>query len=388
MPTRLVPNSVLPRPALPRGNSVWAIVLAGGEGTRLRSARRADPSRRASEAVRGAHRRAIAPAQTARSRRPRRAARANRRREDAGARALLPRRILRPRRAHGARPASGSRHRRRHPPARALDRVAGPRRDRRGLSVRSLRRRRRGLHAPRRVARFRSSTATRSSSCSSAPRRTRPRPATAGSSRDLALETGASGEIRTVHRFVEKPSPARGARVPRNGGLWNTFVMVGPRVDPRRRDGAPCPSWTSGSRRSALRRTLHPRRGPSTAPIASPDRRTSRRRSSRPSPARLAVSRLPPMAWSDWGTPERVIETLRREGIAPAGCTSWRRRPEPRRFSRTTAVLRRRQVRVRMSRYRSATNLMRSPCVSMSLSAYDLWRLSGERHSIRPGGGP
>jgi hypothetical protein len=35
------------------------------------------------------------------------------------------------------------------------------------------------------------------------------------------------------------------------------------------------------------------------------------------SPGRLAVSQLPPVSWSDWGTPERVIATLRREGIAP-----------------------------------------------------------------------
>jgi hypothetical protein len=36
-----------------------------------------------------------------------------------------------------------------------------------------------------------------------------------------------------------------------------------------------------------------------------------------PSAGRLAVSQLPPVSWSDWGTPERVIASLRNEGIAP-----------------------------------------------------------------------
>lgn len=34
-------------------------------------------------------------------------------------------------------------------------------------------------------------------------------------------------------------------------------------------------------------------------------------------PALLAVSTLPSVTWSDWGTPERVMETLRREGLVP-----------------------------------------------------------------------
>jgi hypothetical protein len=42
-----------------------------------------------------------------------------------------------------------------------------------------------------------------------------------------------------------------------------------------------------------------------------------------PCAARLAVSRLPaPVCWSDWGTPERVLTTLRNLEVAPA----WFRR--------------------------------------------------------------
>lgn len=35
------------------------------------------------------------------------------------------------------------------------------------------------------------------------------------------------------------------------------------------------------------------------------------------SSARLAVSRLPGLTWSDWGTPGRVLQSLQRAGISP-----------------------------------------------------------------------
>lgn len=35
-------------------------------------------------------------------------------------------------------------------------------------------------------------------------------------------------------------------------------------------------------------------------------------------PPFLAVSRLPSLSWSDWGMPARVLQTLKRTGIAPA----------------------------------------------------------------------
>jgi hypothetical protein len=34
-------------------------------------------------------------------------------------------------------------------------------------------------------------------------------------------------------------------------------------------------------------------------------------------PSLLAVSTLPPLTWSDWGTPELVMATLRHEGLVP-----------------------------------------------------------------------
>jgi hypothetical protein len=34
-------------------------------------------------------------------------------------------------------------------------------------------------------------------------------------------------------------------------------------------------------------------------------------------PSGLVVSRLPMVSWSDWGTPERVVKSLRKAGLLP-----------------------------------------------------------------------
>ena len=37
-----------------------------------------------------------------------------------------------------------------------------------------------------------------------------------------------------------------------------------------------------------------------------------------PCPPSLAVSTLPALTWCDWGTPERVLKSLRRQGVSPS----------------------------------------------------------------------
>ena len=133
----------------------------------------------------------------------------------------------------------------------------------------------------------------------------------------MELERTASGDIRTVHRFVEKPSSPEARACFRRGGLWNTFVMasrVSTLVDAGRRALPELherlrrirPFAGSRSEEQAVDRAylLAPTANFSQTILATDS-------------DRLAVSRLPPMGWSDWGTPERVIATLRREGIAP-----------------------------------------------------------------------
>lgn len=133
----------------------------------------------------------------------------------------------------------------------------------------------------------------------------------------IDLERAAAGDIRTVDRFVEKPSPEAARACFERGGLWNTFVMVAkvsaileagmhtlPELHERLSRIQPF-AGTEGEARAIERAyALAPIANFSQSVLAS-------------SPDRLAVSQLPPVSWSDWGTPERVIATLRHEGIAP-----------------------------------------------------------------------
>lgn len=133
----------------------------------------------------------------------------------------------------------------------------------------------------------------------------------------VELERSFAGKIRTVDRFVEKPSPEGARACLARGGLWNTFVMVakvsaildaGRRALPdlcerlwRIRSSAESEGEARAIERAYARA--------STADFSQSVLASC--------PARLAVSQLPPVSWSDWGTPERVIATLRQEGIAP-----------------------------------------------------------------------
>ncbi len=134
----------------------------------------------------------------------------------------------------------------------------------------------------------------------------------------MELEKTSAGAIRTVDRFVEKPSPAEARACFERGGLWNTFVMVakvsaileaGRRYLPElyERLGRIRPFVGTVGEAEAIERAY------ALAPTANFSRSVLAF-----SPGRLAVSQLPPVSWSDWGTPERVITTLRRQGLAPA----------------------------------------------------------------------
>jgi mannose-1-phosphate guanylyltransferase len=131
------------------------------------------------------------------------------------------------------------------------------------------------------------------------------------------LDEASSGEVRAVLRFVEKPSPAEAQACLENGSLWNTFVMLGrtrtlieaarrvlPDLVARLARIRPFIDTPAEARAVEQAYRLSSTANFSQTVLA-------------PSPARLAVSRLPALAWSDWGTPERVIDTLRRMGLAP-----------------------------------------------------------------------
>lgn len=127
-----------------------------------------------------------------------------------------------------------------------------------------------------------------------------------------------SGTVWRVRRFWEKPSPDLARACLAAGALWNTFVLAGrvatlaafgqealPELSVRLErlrafTGTPEELWAT-------------RQAFALAPRASFSRAVLER-----VPAGLAVSRLPPgVTWADWGTPERVIASLRRAGLRP-----------------------------------------------------------------------
>lgn len=124
--------------------------------------------------------------------------------------------------------------------------------------------------------------------------------------------------VRAIYGFVEKPKEEAAAALAALGGLWNTFVMAA-RVDvlwdlcKRRvpdvveRFEAALPDFGGRREREAIERLYAdvPKRNFSTDVL-------------QPESAALAVVELRDVVWSDWGRPERILETLSRLGLEPS----------------------------------------------------------------------
>ena len=123
--------------------------------------------------------------------------------------------------------------------------------------------------------------------------------------------------LRAVRRFWEKPDIQTARRCMDRGCLWNTFVVVAKAaaiLDAGRR-ALPAlhaalseirpSSGTSGEER-ALERAY------ALAPAANFSESILEA-----FPSLLGVSSLPELSWSDWGTPDRVLQTLCERGIVP-----------------------------------------------------------------------
>jgi mannose-1-phosphate guanylyltransferase len=137
---------------------------------------------------------------------------------------------------------------------------------------------------------------------------------------------GAAGCVR-VSGFWEKPAAERAAHFRRRGFLWNSLILVArvqalkglgsahvPDIDARlTRMGAfadgPHEAW-------AVEQAYLPMRA------ANFSRDVLER-----SVASLLVLPIREVLWSDWGTPERVVRTLRRIGTAPQWLAGWVTRP-------------------------------------------------------------
>jgi mannose-1-phosphate guanylyltransferase len=131
------------------------------------------------------------------------------------------------------------------------------------------------------------------------------------------------GPVRAIRRFQEKPSPAAAEALWRRGGLWNTFVFA-----------ARAAALLEAGRECAP--ALHERLAPLRAFAGSEDERWAVRQAYALAPTvdfsrsvleacpqRLAVSELPGLTWADLGSPGRVVELRTRLGLrAPRLATS------------------------------------------------------------------
>lgn len=134
------------------------------------------------------------------------------------------------------------------------------------------------------------------------------------------LAWSAGAPYYRARRFWEKPSAETARACLAAGCLWNTLVLVakvgslvatGQRYLPRlhERLAGIAPFADTEEEAWAIRQAY------TLAPAANFSRAILE-----PCPPCLAVSKLPPLTWSDWGTPKRVLATLRGIGISP----EWR----------------------------------------------------------------
>ncbi len=131
------------------------------------------------------------------------------------------------------------------------------------------------------------------------------------------LDRAPSGGLRRVVRFWEKPSAETARACMERGGLWNTFIMIARAAALIEAGRRALPDLSERLSRIAPLVGSDPE-----APIL--DSAYLRVPSANFSadvlaavPSMLAVSRMPAIGWSDWGTPDRVIATLRRRGLVP-----------------------------------------------------------------------
>jgi mannose-1-phosphate guanylyltransferase len=122
-----------------------------------------------------------------------------------------------------------------------------------------------------------------------------------------------------IRRFVEKPSRPMAGRLFHAGGLWNSFVMVGWASAFLSLVGDTLPSLLAAF--APLRRTLGmPAEAKTLEHVyaALPPVTGFSECVLSPGSRRLGVVRVKGVDWSDWGHPRRVLTSLRHAGLRPA----------------------------------------------------------------------
>jgi mannose-1-phosphate guanylyltransferase len=126
----------------------------------------------------------------------------------------------------------------------------------------------------------------------------------------------AGGPVRAIRRFHEKPARELASALVRRGALWNTFVFAA-RVPVLLSAGRECApalydrlaalrAFAGGEHEPWARRQAY-----ALAPTVDFSRAVLEA-----CPQMLAVSELPGLTWCDLGSPERVVTTLTRLGIS------------------------------------------------------------------------
>jgi mannose-1-phosphate guanylyltransferase len=125
------------------------------------------------------------------------------------------------------------------------------------------------------------------------------------------------GPVHQVHRFQEKPDPDVARLLHAAGALWNTFVFVGRAAAVVEAGRQRVPELEERLRRAlAFTGSEHERWALQQAYALAPRANFSHTLLGA-WPLPLAVSRLPAIEWCDLGSVERVLRTARRLDVAP-----------------------------------------------------------------------
>ena len=125
----------------------------------------------------------------------------------------------------------------------------------------------------------------------------------------ISMDSHDGRQGRRVARFIEKPDEEAAKRLFQSGALWNTFIMVGPvqRFLELTRQHLPHTSALFDAyRRRIVANDEHPALSQTYAALRPADfsRDVLQKAKS------LRAVPLLPCGWSDWGTPERVFRSL------------------------------------------------------------------------------
>jgi mannose-1-phosphate guanylyltransferase len=120
-----------------------------------------------------------------------------------------------------------------------------------------------------------------------------------------------------VRRFWEKPSEETTHACFAGGCLWNTFVFVAKVATLLEAGRQFLPDLTDRLARIAPFAGTREEPWAVQQAYALAPKANFSRAVLEPCPPFLAVSPLPAIMWSDWGTPDRVLKSLRKTGISP-----------------------------------------------------------------------